>query len=525
MKKLLSNLLCLFLLCLTCPISAQATSSDTEVISTHGSKTYMGTESDWDETWNSDNFTDVTDEDIDTSYDLIIKSGKIGDVTVSDSSDLTIKGGTMSDVSCDGTIEMSGGKASSLQSSSNIEISGGSITGNVDSDDEVTLSGQLTISGTVSCTDITVYASTSSDSTKVSDGISFSGKMILEGSNYSLDAIDGQDSGTLEFDDCSGSLPEISNVNEISLNSASKISTSKSLDVDTLAISDDSEFITTSTLSIGTITGPGILVFDAGNLTIDTGVSDSPIFDLNGTAKSGVMAFKAESGTVSISDVTVFGYNLVQNTYNSSYNGFVLTTSSGNGVTLNSTALDVSNGSSSAITATITPALPEFSSGTQLSWRLIDPSSKFTITPNSSNNSCSVSVSDSSSEYQATLAAYLADSNGNILSSYKTAVCNLKTTSSANSSSSNDTVSSIIKSSSLCDTTSTVVIKKGNKYQARITSSSYPNVVSGTGGIVSIRLVSKSGNNYYFAFTGIRTGFSGIYINGSLSPVFLCNVN
>ena len=53
----------------------------------------------------------MTDEDVDTSSDLIIKAGKIGDVTVSEEADLTIKSGTMSDVSSDGTIEMSGGKA------------------------------------------------------------------------------------------------------------------------------------------------------------------------------------------------------------------------------------------------------------------------------------------------------------------------------------------------------------------------------------------------------------------------------
>lgn len=524
MKRLLAYFLCLFLICLSCPISANATSSDTEVISTHGSKTYMGTEYDWNETWDSDNFTDVTEEDIDTSADLIIKSGKVGDVTVSDGADLTIKGGTMSDVSCEGTIEMWGGKASSLESSEDIEISGGTVTGDVDSDDEVTLSGELTVGGTVSGADITVYASNSDGSTKVTDGLSFSDKMILEGSYYTLGTVDGQDSGTLEIEDCSGLLPEISDVYAVSLDSGSKVTTSESFDVDTLSISDDSEFIADSSLSIGTITGPGILVFDAGNLTINTGVSDSPIFDLNGTAKSGVTAFQAESGTVSASDVTIFGYDLTKNTYSSSYDSFVLTTSSGNGVTLNSASLDVTSGSFSTITATVTPALSELSSGTQLCWKLIDPSSQFTITPNSNNNSCSVGVSSSSSEYRATLVAYLADSSGNILSSYKTAACNLTATS-TNSSSANTTVSSTTNDSSLCDTHSTVIIKNGNKYQARITSSSYPSVVSGTGGIVSIRLASKSENNYYFAFTGIKAGFSGIYINGSLSPVFICNVN
>lgn len=75
-----------------------------------------------------------------------------------------------------------------------------------------------------------------------------------------------------------------------------------------------------------------------------------------------------------------------------------------------------------------------------------------------------------------------------------------------------------------CDTNSTVTIKKGNKYQARITCSQRPNVVAGSAGIVSISLASQSGKDYFFAFTGVKAGSTGIYINGSPSAVFVCKV-
>lgn len=75
-----------------------------------------------------------------------------------------------------------------------------------------------------------------------------------------------------------------------------------------------------------------------------------------------------------------------------------------------------------------------------------------------------------------------------------------------------------------CDTHSTVTIQRGKKYIARITCSQYPKVIAGTGGIVSISLSSQSGNNCYFAFTGIRAGSAGIYINNSSSAVFICKV-
>lgn len=75
-----------------------------------------------------------------------------------------------------------------------------------------------------------------------------------------------------------------------------------------------------------------------------------------------------------------------------------------------------------------------------------------------------------------------------------------------------------------CDTHSTVTIQRGKKYTARITCASYPNVVAGTGGIVSTSLTSRSGNNYYIAFTGVNVGATGIYINNSASAVFVCKV-
>lgn len=75
-----------------------------------------------------------------------------------------------------------------------------------------------------------------------------------------------------------------------------------------------------------------------------------------------------------------------------------------------------------------------------------------------------------------------------------------------------------------CDTHSTVPIQRGNKYTARITCSRRPSVVAGTSGIVNISLASQSGNDYYFAFTGVKAGSTGIYINGSPSAVFVCQV-
>lgn len=82
----------------------------------------------------------------------------------------------------------------------------------------------------------------------------------------------------------------------------------------------------------------------------------------------------------------------------------------------------------------------------------------------------------------------------------------------------------VLKIPFTCDTHSTVTIARGNKYTARISCTSYPNVVAGTGGIVTTKLESQSGDNYYISFTGVSVGSTGIYINGSSSAVFVCKV-
>lgn len=411
---------------LSVPVPAGAVSSDTEIVNTHGGKTYLGTSADWNKTWHSDLFTDVTDQAVDCSGDLIIKGGKVKAVSVGGSS-LTITGGTMSNVTCEGTVEMSGGAASSLESSNDINISGGAVSGDVDSEDAVTLYGKVTVGGTVTGTDVTVDSTSSSGTATVTDGVSFSDRMILEGSNSSLGSIDGQDSGTLEVEDCTAALPKVSNVDKISVDSDSSVSVSHSLAVGTLALSSGARFAALSTLTAGTVSGPGTLAFHAGSLTVDAGVSDSPSFALLGTASGGTVAFQAKAGAVLPGDVTVFGYRLTQNTYNSSYDKFVLSAPSGNGVTLSSSSVKVENGSPAAVTASVSPAFSQLPGGTQLCWELIDPSSQFSIRADSGNSTCTVSATDLSSG-QAALAVYLADGNGNLLSGYQTALCSLQST-------------------------------------------------------------------------------------------------
>jgi hypothetical protein len=169
---------------------------------------------------------------------------------------------------------------------------------------------------------------------------------------------------------------------------------------------------------------------NAGNLTIEAAVSDFPVLDFNGTAKDGTYVFQAKTGAVSPSGVIIFGYGLTKQE-TSGYDSFTLSALTGNGVTLNASTVQISSGGYATVTATVTPSLSNFDSGTKLLWKSIDPSGKFSISSNPDDNTCKIYLSSSagSTAYNARLAVCLVDSSGSILADYKSASCQITSSS------------------------------------------------------------------------------------------------
>lgn len=359
MKKLAAVVMSVAVLLLSAPVSVSATSSGTQVINKHGSRTYMGTYSDWNKSWDSSNFTDVTGEDIDCSENLVIKAGTIEDVSISDNSSLTINGGNMSDVESDGSIRMTDGTADSLKSDDDISISGGTVEGDVESEDTVTLSGELKIGGSVTAQDMEVVASGSSGYTTVSHDISFEEDMTLQGTRYKIGAIDGQSSGTLVLKNFTGTLPSVSEVENISVESYSTATAGGNLDIDTLTIDSASVFSTKSVLTVNTVKGPGTLKFTAGNLKIRSNVSDRPVFAFNSAVSDGTAVFKAKSGTVSVGDVTVHGCSLTRDSdRESDYDTFILHGSSDSGISLDTAFVNLPMGCTYYVLAVTDASIP-----------------------------------------------------------------------------------------------------------------------------------------------------------------------
>lgn len=431
MKKIAAVVLSAAFLLSTFPITARAYSSDTQVINMHGSKTYMGTEECWRDKWDSSNFTDVTGEDVDSDEDLIIKGGKIGDVTVGDGQSLTIKGGVMDDVECEGDITMTGGTADSLlcdgDSDGDIEMSAGRVNGNVKAEDgTVTLSGSAAIGGEVAGKEVDVHA-TSSSTVSVSGTTEFSESMVLQGT-CKFGKVDGQSSGTLTFRNFTGSVSALSNVVSVSVESQSNATVNGNMEIDTLSIDESATFVTNSELTVNTIKGPGALITSPGKLTVNTGMSSYPVLNFSGNEKNGITVFKAKANAVTDTQATVFGYNLSLDRTEGTYDYFTLKSVLGEVIKLNASSASIGNGKEVTVKATVPSSAS--ASGYKLCWRLLDPSTKFSITQDSSSNTCRVYLSDTAgtSIYKTALAAYLTDGNGNVATGVGSAVCSIAST-------------------------------------------------------------------------------------------------
>jgi hypothetical protein len=509
MRKLAAVLLSATILLLAVPLKVSAVSSDTEVINQHGAKTYIGTYSDWSKkSWNSDNFTEVTGDDIDCSGTLIIQSGKLGNVTVRDNSDLTIYNGTMTDVDVDGSISMSGGTVNTLSSNEDINLSGGTVKGDVEAHDGVTLSGKSTIGGSVTGNDVTVYALSNIASVTVSNDVSFSNVMILEGSYYKFGNIDGQSSGKLEFENFTGTIPAFSNVQKLSVDTYSSVTAASALDLDTLTIGENAQFVTTAALTVGTIEGPGTLISNVENLTVNFGVFGNPVFDFNGSEKDGIAVFKAKSETVSAGDITIYGYGLNKETGTDGYDTFALQALTGDGVTLDPSFAKVGSGKYITVKATVAPSLSGLADGSKLYWKLINPSSNFSVTPDINSNTCRVNLSSSAgaTACKATLGAYLADINGNVLSEYKSASCLIVSANTADSGISLDTTSVSIP---LGRTYFVLAVTDSQTPPAAV---SYNSAVARVGKAVAYHSSSKDG--WLYPVTAVARGGVTIDIGG-----------
>jgi hypothetical protein len=66
----------------------------------------------------------------------------------------------------------------------------------------------------------------------------------------------------------------------------------------------------------------------------------------------------------------------------------------------------------------------------------------------------------------------------------------------------------------ISDTTCDFTLAKGKTYTCKLTASQAPTVTVGTANIVSFVRTKIDGNDYYYTFTGLKSGGVGVYCNG-----------
>lgn len=403
------------------PARAASTSGTAVTIDMHGDRTFIGEDSDWGKKWDPNNFTDVTGKNVSSDLitgDLTVKSGNVGDISMGTGGySLKVQGGTMQDVGCEGDAEVTGGTLKSLEAENDIKVSGGTIRHGVLSDSgEVTLSNTASIGGDVAGQDVTISSGVKAD---IAGTVKAKENLFLSECKLSVKSFDGNNTATLEVKDYKEKLPDIENMSGIVVDSKCNAIAGSNITADSLNLKQDAAFVTTYALDLNSLYGPGTLIYQAGKMTVHTGINDSPLLIFSSTVQSGTTVFKADAGAVSDTDVNLYDYDL-DSDREGSYDVFKLKSVTANGLTLDRSSLALTAKTPGTITATVKPVLSKFADGTKIVWIINGDTSGFTMS--GSDQKCTVSIA-SSGMHRAVVTAYLADKNGDRLTDYRSASC------------------------------------------------------------------------------------------------------
>ncbi len=534
MKRTAAVLLSLAMILSAMPAFVCSAATTAGVIDKHGAKTYLGTASDWSAKWDEDKFTEVTDQSVSCSGDLTIKSGDLKDVTVSGdnskvtitagkmndvtvsggNSTLTITTGVMDDVDCSGKVTVTNGTIGSIQSESNLVLNGGTIKRTVECGDQITFGGKVFIGGAVTAEKI--VASGSSAMT-VNDTVTASTSITLTGNYLKADEFIGGGTAEMDLKSFTGKAPKMTDMNKVYVDGSSAVSAGGKLTAGTLSIAQNGEFSTVYPLELDELVGPGTLTFDSGDLLIHKEVTGKPLLIFNNTVRSGQVAFKADSGQVETEDVLLYDFGLDKET-SGGYDSFLLESSITEGITFNVHEASLTTKSSAVVKTTVKPKLSEFADGTKIKWELHGDSKSFSKSENSTNNSCTVTLSNTQpGSYRAKLVAYLVDSKGDRLTDYKSDSC-LLTAGIQDTNNSNDSNSG---TSGITLDTSSVTLGVGNTYWVlAVTDSKTPPVQLSYNSSVAVigKAAAYSGNGktgWIYPVTGVAKGEVTVDIGGS----------
>lgn len=502
MKKLITAVLSAALIVLAFPAGDHAASSGDSVIDMHGTRTYIGLSSDWSKSWSEKNFEDVTNEDVTCSGNLTVKAGAVGDVSVDGAgSKLTVKGGTVKNIRSSGSVEISGGTVYSVNAEGDVKLNKASVRRNVRVGGEFAASGSVSVGGPLESEDILVGSGVTLN---VADKIVCLNKFILGGGTVKADEVDGQDTAKTEIKKYSGTLPVLSRMSSVEVDSGNSVTGSGKFSAGRLSIAQKAEFIAPSSIELDTLEGPGTLSIRSGKLMIHDGVTSEPLLVFSDVVSKGTLAFKADEDAVDEDDVQIYDYSLEKKT-SGSVDEFRLTTDLSEGITMDHSSVSVDRSHTAVVKATVKPALSRFAQGTKIVWEMHGDTSAFSYQTDAASQSCTISWnSDASSKSRATLIAYLVDSRGDKLTNYKSDSC----------------VVTVGGTGLSCDTGGTYTFGANSVYYYKITTTdpAAPNAVSSNPSAVSVAFAKRLPDGYLYRITNVGTGTAVITTTSSYGP-------
>ncbi|WP_277668664.1 hypothetical protein [Caproiciproducens galactitolivorans] len=466
---------------------------------------------------------------------LTIGDANVGSIDI-DNGTVNVTDGKVGNITTDGapvaagddSVLVSGGKVGNIDvtdvdndTDSNVTVNAGTV-GTIDADGTVTVAATdadtPVVTGKITAPTISLF----SDEAKVTvAGVKASadGTITFLGNDTNVSAIDfDYRETTLNLGDednaFTGKIPAPTNAENGKIdttNEDTNATVSGTVKIDTISLDSDTNLAFDGAVTAETIEGDGAMKIAAGKLYVSSSASGVTLKLSDKTLVPGTVVFKADADAVDVDSFDTYGFTLTKSA-GSAVDTFKIDALSFAGIAINKDASSIAKGYSETFTASAYPGGTSLPSGCTIQWTLDGGSSDvFTLT--SSGNTATVKVnsidSTFASENKTTLTATLYDEDGYELDDYAPAKCE---------------ITAIEVPEAVSDTNADMSISKGASYQMKVTSATVPVVTAGTGGVVSIALVSKNGNDYFYKFTanGSVGAATGIYLNGK--KIFVATV-
>ena len=495
---------------------------------------------DWDDKddWNA--VKDSFDVNAVNTYDTIVTKGtlkvlggSVGDLEATgDSSSISVEGGSTGylkapDVSVEGgsvglikdkatKVEVSGGKVSAIDAkdgTSVVTITGGEISGDVfgntvsiDADDDdvkTVISGKVTAD---SDSDDAITIDASSDASVTVKGIvknEGEGSILISGENVELGTVDADYSNDINFEDFTGTIKALSNVDDdVNLTDESVVVlTSGTLTADTVDVEEDSK-IQVAQADLDSISGEGTFAFPAGKLFVEDGIDSDTILVITEGLEVGATAFTSYEDAVDGSDLNTLGFTLETKSASSTTEKHIIKSVQFAGVKFDKTDLRIAKGYYDTVTVANYPSGTALPAGYTIEWD-VDVNDDY-ISVTTEGNVATIKALDYSTDRavdnQGKITATVVDEDGYEVEDLLVATVNV-------------TAIAVPDSTVTLDTTKPVTVGTGAVYQyiAKSSTAAVLSAASSDTQIATVELFNAADpRGYKFQVKGIAPGTATI---------------